>query len=500
MIPILPLLLKDFYKVDHLHQYPEGISLVYNNFTARMSRMAGMDRMMVFGIQYLIKEYLIRQMNEQFFRLPKDKAILPYKRTISNALKDPDLSFDHIEALWELGHLPLLIKALPEGSLVDLKVPFMTSVSTHPDFAWIVNMLETLESMCIWFPSTSATTAFHYRCMFEAFAKKTGAAKGFIPFQAHDFSARGMTSPESGCTSSAGHVLSFLGTDSIMAIPFLEYYYNADSDKELIGTSVYATEHAVMCMDGPEGEYALYRKLALKTYRDKIVSIVSDTYNLWRVVTEYLPKMKDELLQTKGKLVIRPDSGDPVLILCGDPAAPAGTPQHKGLIELLWETFGGSVNSLGFKVLDPHIGAIYGDSITPERAHRILTILMEKKFSTGCVVLGIGSYTYQYVTRDNFGTACKATYAEVNGEARELFKDPITDGGKAAKKSAKGLLKVIQDPVTKRYQLLEQVTKEQEKEGCLIPVFANGELLVDHSLKEIRARVEGHVSDFLATI
>jgi nicotinamide phosphoribosyltransferase len=498
MIDIHPLLLKDFYKVDHRRQYPHGLTQVYSNLTARMSRVSYANKIMPFGMQAMFKEYFIRQMQQNFFELRKDKAIAPYKRVIQNALKDKKLKFDHIADLHDVGFMPLYFKAIPEGSLVDMKIPFMTSRATNEHFAWLVNMFETLESTCIWQPSTSATTAFFYRQLFERFARETGANKDFVKFQAHDFSMRGMPGVEAACMSAAGHLLSNFGTDTIPAIPWLEHYYNANSDNELIGTSVYATEHSVMSMEGPEGEFDIWMRLLTEEYPDEeILSVVSDTYNLWRVLTEYLPKLKEIIMKRSGKLVIRPDSGDPELILCGDPDATPGSPESKGVVELLWEEFGGTYTDVGYKSLDPHIGAIYGDSITPYRAESILNRLKEKRFASDCVVLGIGSYTYQYVTRDTFGTAMKATYAEVNGVPRDIFKDPITDGGKAGKKSAKGLLKVIYNGNGKHYELQEQVSKEEENEGCLLPVFKDGVLLREESLADIRARVESHLEELI---
>jgi nicotinamide phosphoribosyltransferase len=225
--------------------------------------------------------------------------------------------------------------------------------------------------------------------------------------------------------------------------------------------------------------------LICDVYPKGIVSIVSDTWDLWKVLTEYLPKLKDEVLNREGKVVIRPDSGDPVDIICGNPNGKNDN-ERKGVIELLWETFGGSINTKGYKELDSHIGAIYGDSITVTRATQICERLKEKGFASTNVVLGIGSYTYQYNTRDTFGFAMKATYGEVNGKGREIFKDPITDDG--TKKSAKGLMKIEFENGS--YKLIDQATWEQEKQGELKEVFRDGKLLIDQSLAEIRQRVK----------
>ena len=197
-------------------------------------------------------------------------------------------------------------------------------------------------------------------------------------------------------------------------------------------------------------------------------------------------QLKQEVLQRNGKLVIRPDSGDPVKIICGNPEA--NNPfERKGVIELLWDLFGGSINRKGYKELDPHIGAIYGDSITLDRAERICRGLKEKGFASSNVVLGIGSFTYQYNTRDTFGFAMKATYGEINGTGRTIYKDPITDDG--TKKSARGLIKIEKTP--DRYQLIDQVSWEEEAQGELREVFRDGKLLVEERLEDIRGRVRG---------
>jgi nicotinamide phosphoribosyltransferase len=312
-----------------------------------------------------------------------------------------------------------------------------------------------------------------------------------------------------------GHLLSFTGTDTIPAIYQLEKSYGATG---LIGASVPATEHSVECMSCQgtmEGEYQHTKRL-LELYPTGIVSKVSDTTDLWSVITVVLPRLKEEILARDGKLVIRPDSGNPVDIICGlenkpehqiiirdgkellkdnnngitEEISPA---EKKGVIELLWDVFGGTVNAQGYKVLDSHIGAIYGDSITIDRARQICERLKAKGFASSNIVFGIGSYTYQYNTRDTFGFAMKATYGEVNGVGREIFKDPITDDG--TKKSKKGLLgvfiKTSGDGSGGDILCCEdQLSWEQEKSGHLKTVFLNGTLVKETTLEEIRERLK----------
>lgn len=489
---IAPILLKDGYKVGHKFQYPEGTTLVYSNLTPRKSRDADIREMVFFGLQYFMKEYLIRQFNEQFFQLPKDEVLAQYARRMDNYLGKDSIPYQHIADLHDLGYLPLEIKALPEGSLVPMRVPFFTIRNTKPEFFWLTNMLETLLSAVLWKPSTSATTAFRYLKTFTRYADETvGEDRSFIPWQGHDFSFRGMSGIEDALMSGAGHLLSFAGTDTIPAIDFLEQYYGADATKELVGGSVPATEHSVMCMGTEDGEIATFERLITKVYPAGIVSIVSDTWDFWQVITDFLPQLKEKILARDGKVVIRPDSGDPVKIIAGDPDAPVGTPEYKGAIECMWEIFGGTITPRGFKLLDGHIGLIYGDSITTERQEAILERLKEKGFASYNVVLGIGSFTYEYVTRDTFGFAMKATYGEINGVGRNIFKAPKTDDG--TKNSAKGLLQVYINPETGKLEMKDECTWEEEARGELQTVFRDGTITIEYTLADIRARIQANL-------
>jgi len=489
---VSPIILKDGYKVGHKFQYPEGTTLVYSNMTPRKARNPEVNEIVFFGLQYFIKEYLIQQFDELFFKQPKEAVIKAYARRLDNYLGKDSITYDHIAQLHDLGYLPLEIKAVAEGSLVPMRVPIFTIRNTKPEFFWVTNMLETVLSAIIWKPCTSATTAFQYLKTFTKYANETvGSDASFIPWQGHDFSFRGMSGIEDAIMSGGGHLLSFAGTDTIPAIDFLEQYYNADCGKELIGGSVPATEHSVMCMGTQGDEINTFERLITQVYPAGIVSIVSDTWDFWRVITEFLPGLKTKILARNGKVVIRPDSGDPIKIIAGDKNATPGSPEYKGAIECMWEIFGGTITEKGFKLLDGHIGLIYGDSITTERQEAILQGLKEKGFASYNVVLGIGSFTYEYVTRDTFGFAMKATYGEVNHEGRDIFKDPKTDDG--TKKSAKGLMQVYRDAATGKLAVKDQCSWEEEGKGELKTVFKDGQLIVDWTLQEIRDRLKAQL-------
>ena len=389
---------------------------------------------------------------------------------------------------------------------------------------WIVNYLETILSAEFWQGQTSATFVRSLRQLGKKWIMKTNPeAIGFLDFQFHDFSMRGMGGKSAIVNSGLGFATGSRGSDTLPVIPAARMYYD---EVEPCINSVIASEHAIMCsltgffMQNAQGdwtkvgefEYEMFVYL-LKKFPSGILSLVMDTFDLWRAITEYCVKAKDLIMSRDGKLVIRPDSGDPVDILCGtmhrdlskykigDDFSEKGSwgkegnyvtgvdfkvlPEHKGVIELLWDIFGGTVSSTGYKVLDSHIGAIYGDSINYDRAQKIFERLEAKGFASTNVVLGVGSYSLAFVTRDTHGSAQKATYIEVNGIGIEIFKDPITDGG--VKKSAKGLLQVYkEDGVIK---LKDQCTWEEEGKGLLQVIFEDGKFYNETTLTRIREKL-----------
>lgn len=536
-----PLILTDGYKLDHRRQYPEETTKVYSNWTPRKSRIEGIDHVVLFGLQYFIRRYLQEEFDTEFFKQPKSLVVGKYLRRINNYLGPNRIGSKHIEALHDLGYLPIIIKALPEGSRSPIRCPQFTVTNTHPGFFWLVNYLETLMSCTIWGPTTSATLAHAYREIFEYWADQTGADKSFIQFQGHDFSMRGMFGVEAAMMSGAAHLLSFTGTDTVPAIDWLEYYYDADSDKELVGCSIAATEHAVMCVgtgfliqkDGltwekyGEAEFEVFKRLITEVYPSGNLSIVSDTWDLFKVLREYLPKLKAEILAREGKIVIRPDSGDPVKILTGYfddevveregkvfiDVRDSGTAlpvmgreicplERIGVVEALYDIFGGSTTSKGHRLLHEKIGCIYGDSITLQRAEEVCLRLAQNNFASTNWVAGIGSFTYQYQTRDTFGFAMKATYAEANAKPKNeqtlpgtveggvykipIFKDPKTDDG--TKKSLKGLIQVVLEttPEGDRFVALDESSWQEEDDSYLTAVFKDGKILSSVTLKEVR--------------
>ena len=309
-----PLFLTDGYKTGHHQQYPKGTTLVYSNFTPRSNKYApkGCDKVVSFGQQLIMKQ-LHNTFENEFFSRPKDEVCGEMKRELSMYL-NTDYDVSHFEALHDLGYLPISVKIIEEGVLVPIKVPILTICNTHPDFYWITNYLETIISNLLWKPVTSATIAHEYRKVLTKWMEKTDKERAwFIDWQGHDFSMRGMDSVDAVISSGLGHLTSFSGTDSLPAIYGARRYYGEEG---FVGGSVNATEHSVMCAGTKDDEIGTFRNL-METYPTGILSIVSDTWDLWKVCTEHVSTLKEEILARDGKVVIRPDSGNPVDILCG---------------------------------------------------------------------------------------------------------------------------------------------------------------------------------------
>ena len=385
---VSPMVLCDFYKLSHRKQYPSDTLFIYDTWTPRKSLIPNVKEAVAFGYQSFVQKWFIDYFNEEFFNKELGAQTEEFKRVVKHTLMAEKVDVSHIESLHKLGYLPVRMKALPEGTVVPMGTPMMTFENTHKDYFWLPGFLETLMSSELWQASTSATIAREFKRLLTKYALETNGNTNHVPFQSHDFSFRGMVGVDGANKSGAGHLTSFVGTDTIPAILYLEDYYGANIEKELVGTSIPATEHSVMCVLGQDEREAI-RSLIQDKHADGFVSIVCDTWDFWDVVGNVIPSLKKEILARDGKVVVRPDSGDPVKIIVGDENG--GTEiERKGLIQALWEIFGGQVNELGFKELDPHIGAIYGDSITLERAGQILEGLKQKGFAASNIVFGVG--------------------------------------------------------------------------------------------------------------
>jgi len=300
-------------------------------------------------------------------------------------------------------------------------------------------------------------------------------------------------------SSGLGHATSFRGSDTLVVIEAARYFYLEPEDEVAIN-SVNASEHSVSTTK----IFTVGEKQMLIDWMNKfdkgILSVVMDTFDITKVAKPgedgYCFDLKDQIMGRDGKLVIRPDSGDPVEIICGhgrteltENEKRAFYPEFytKGLIECLWDIFGGTINEQGYKVLDTHIGAIYGDSITTDRQVEIYERLAEKGFAATNIVLGVGSYTYQYNTRDTFGFAAKGAWFEANGVAHDIYKDPISDDG--TKKSLKGLI-AVHETEDGDHSVGVQCKLDEEKEGILQVIYQDGKFYNETSLTEIRGKIE----------
>jgi nicotinamide phosphoribosyltransferase len=497
-----PLLLTDGYKLGHLFQYPAGTQYVYATWVPRSNQyFKAADEAVFFGLQYFIKEYLIRRFNEDFFKQDVNMIVKDWNIFLDNYLGSHDncLGEVQIRALHKLGYLPILIKALDEGTLSpvghnqQMGVPQLSIVNTNPEFFWLPNFLESIMSSSLFLPTTSATSAYLYKKELVRHARKTGYLTDLqsLGFSMHDFSMRGMALSEAALVSGMGHLAVFNGSETLSAIPGVCEFYGADYTKELVAGTVAATEHSVMSAAMSEGftsetEKANYIRLLTEVYPDApFLSIVSDTRDYKDVVANILPAIKNIIMSRPGRLVIRPDSGDPVDIICGDPNS-TDEFYRKGTYESLWDNFGGTINDRGFKVLDGHVGIIYGDAITLARQKEIYRRLEEKGFAATNLVLGVGSYTYQYISRDTLGFALKTSAVMINGKWRVVYKEPKTAGQTINKNSYRGFVKVLYD---KGQMIAVDGVPYEEEGGLLTTVFKDGKLIKTTTLSEVRNRI-----------
>lgn len=497
--PIRGLMQTDSYKLDHkrVYELAGNVTKVYANWTNRGSRIEGIDKVVHFGLQAFLIQ--LSETWAPFFEADEDLVVELYRERLTNFMA-PGVPLDHIRELHQLGYLPLRFCAVPEGTRVPLRMPSFTIENTLPKFFWLTNYIETILSATYWQPATAATLAHSVREVLDEGALRTGGDLAAVDFQGHDFSFRGMQGVDAAAASGAAHLLSFMGTDSLASLDYIDHYYGG----EYVAASVPATEHSVMCA-GSEvlGEEELFKRI-IELYPEGIVSIVSDTFDLWKVLTEYLPNNKEAILARDGKLVIRPDSGNPVDILCGTldlriqaqkdeyyykAMTDTLTPEEMGVIDLLWVAFPGTYNDKNYAVLHEKVGVIYGDSMTKERIQEVIDRLEAKRYASTNFVAGLGSYTYSYQSRDTFMSAVKATWAEVDGKGYALQKDPITDNG--TKKSARGRLALMRND-DGEYALIENATIEQEMTSELRPVWENGVFYRKQTFEQVREVLKGN--------
>lgn len=509
------MLLKDFYKMCHLVQIPDGMTKSVSYFTPRKSRVDMWPMVINFGLQAFIKEWLIENFNETFFNRPEEEVVNEYRRICENTMVKENYGLDRIIELHRLGYLPIEIWALPEGVKVPMHVPIFGITNTHPDFAWLGQALESLISAEMWYPMITATVGHTYREIVDKWYDKT--VDDNIPHRRAlgNFDFRGDQGVDASLKAAGGWLLSFVNTATVGSIPWMEKMYNCNCEKEEVGFGAVSTEHFVMCSNSafdtimypdaiypwknidPHRERIFIKKMLTELYPNTSFSCVSDSYDYWNVVENILPTLKDEILNHNGCMLVRGDSGDCVEVVTKT-------------VFKLWDIFGGTVNSKGYKVLDPHIKALYGDSITVERAEKIFSILEENGFAANNVSLGVGSFSQHCImeneilkpfTRDTFSMAIKAVYAEFTDKDGNIipinvYKDPKTDRetGEGFKKSQRGCCIVYLNE-NGQYAYTDEhdwLTASHSYLQQLKPVFKDGILLIDESLNTIRQRLNNY--------
>lgn len=541
-----PLLQTDVYKLSHMHLYPAGTEYVYETLTPRKnSFFPWSNKMTVFGYQLFVSR-LKDNFDKNFFQVPEDEMVAETINAVTDVLSEEYAYkiIDQFIALHKLGYLPLKIQALPEGSLVPMQVPVLTIENTLPEFFWLPGYLETILLSETFVTSTVASMARQFHQVADLYADISADSKDFLPFQMHDFSQRGQHGNDAAVLSGVAHLTSFAGTDVIQAPAEIRKHFKTEPT-ELIGASVLATEHSVMesisasvdadiTTDSFNNQLESYRQL-IANNPSGILSIVSDTYDYWEVVNQVLPALKDEIMARDGKVVIRPDSDTELVELTNDSVVltksgwqqfittqtmniitlPTGRVITKdGLADFkpgdhddeisdmdatselllatlysMADTFGYTVNSKGFKVIDSHIGLLHGEGVTLDNVQNVFEALLGSEFSSENIVLGVGAYVYSVlVSRDSFGQALKATSVTINGQEKAVFKNPKTASEKF-KKSRRGRVQIIKNDHDE-YEVHDGFDAKtiQTVPNELTTIFENGSLQKT-SFQEIRNRI-----------
>lgn len=432
----------DSYKYSQFNQYPEGTELVHSYIESRGGEY---DNLVFFGLQAFLREYMSQ---------PITMGDIDEAEAIITAHGEPFYrdGWEYILFKHE-GFLPVNIHALPEGTVTKPGTPLLTIENTDPKAYWLTSFLETALLRAIWYPTTVASNSLASRKVILEYLEKTGDPST-VGFKLHDFGARGVSSFESAGLGGLAHLATgALGTDTISALLAARKYYDSD----MAGYSIPAMEHSTVTSWGRENEVESYRNM-LRQYgkTGAILAAVSDSYDIYNAAAKlWGEELRQEVIDSGAVVVIRPDSGDPVLV-------------NRKLIQILGEKFGYTVNTKGFKVLN-NVRIIQGDGITSLTIRSILGALTADGWSADNIAFGQGGALLQQVNRDTCKFAMKCSAIRVNGEWRDVYKDPIGDSGKKSKRG-------------------RQTTKDMRL------AFSEGSLLNETNLEEIRARVAEFLS------
>jgi len=466
------ILTTDSYKQSHFLQYPPGAKFVSSYIEARR----GSDKKQVtqfFGLQAFLLEYLASPFCAEDIADAKE------------LLKEHGLPFNEDDWQYILdvydGYLPIEIQALPEGSIVPRGVPLIQVRNLDPKLPWLTSFVETALLRAIWYPSSVATLSFITKAIiYDALKRTSDDPDGQIPFKLHDFGARGVSSGESAILGGMGHLLNFKGTDTLEAIQGVYAYYGSDS---IPGFSIPASEHSTMTSWGQDHEADAYSNMIDK-FGDGLFSIVSDSYDLFGAIDNiYGDKLKEKILGMKGTLVVRPDSGDPILT----PIA---------VVKKLWDIFGGTTNSKGYKVLNPKVRVIQGDGMNGQSIAALVTGLVAEGFSIDNIAFGMGGGLLQGHMRDDMRFAMKANAIDFGDGWKDVQKKPATDPLKASKA---GRQAVVRDESGELVAVREDQL-EAGQENLLKVVYSAGEIKCEESWEVLTKRADDELKAFVGAV
>jgi nicotinamide phosphoribosyltransferase len=445
------LLNTDSYKTSMFKQYPAGTTGVYSYIESRGGRY---DSTLFFGLQAFIKEYLLE---------PITQTDIDVAAEILTAHGEP-FNRDGWEYILRQhkGYLPVVIRAVPEGTVVPVKNVLATIENTDPECFWLTTYLETALLRAIWYPTTVATQSKYIKTIILDYLERTGDPT-LIDFKLHDFGARGVSSLESAGIGGAGHLVNFMGTDTISGLLFAREYYGAS----MAGFSIPAMEHSTITSWGRVNEVKAYANMVDQFARPgSILAVVSDSYDIFNAASKlWGEELKQKVIDSGATLVIRPDSGDPVVV-------------NRKLIEILGEKFGYTKNAKGFKVLN-NVRLIQGDGVNERTISSILGAFMAMGWSADNIAFGMGGALLQQIDRDTQKFAMKCSAARIGGEWVNVQKDPITDSGK---KSKAGRVTLFQNRDGSYYSGVEDWMQP-----ALIEVFRDGKIIKEYAFDEVRA-------------
>ena len=442
----------DSYKASHYLQYPPKSEFVSSYVEARGGEY---EEVLFFGLQVFIKEYLLTPFTQSDIDEAKD---------IFEAHGVPF----NIEG-WQYildkynGYLPIEIEAIPEGVVVPTKTALVQVINTDPKLPWLTSYIETSLLRAIWYPTTVATVSWRIKRLIREYLEETSESVGGLEFKLHDFGSRGVSSKESAEIGGMAHLINFMGTDTISAIVSAKRYYNC----KMAGFSIPAAEHSTITSWGRDGEVDAYRNM-LKQFAkpNSLVAVVSDSYDIYNAVSKiWGEELKQEVIDSKATLIIRPDSGEPKEVVVE-------------ILKRLYEKFGGSINKKGYIVLNNSVRVIQGDGIEESSIKEILENMKKHNFSADNIAFGMGGALLQKPNRDTLSFAMKASAIRVDGKWRDVYKDPITDSGKRSKK---GRLAVVKES-------LETIRAEElnGRDNLFETIFRDGKLLKEISFSEVK--------------